>query len=152
MPARLPPPGPSTLKELEVDVRGVTVRVGIGAPSTLPDGWWIALLWAADADGIVSFRDLAPAAGPPPDQPAGRIGILLAGALSGLAAEEDGRQAVKVRTPIPPTSDDRPWERPAVVQLAVRWDPVRAASARPTELASAALGAFAGAVASLPHG
>jgi hypothetical protein len=123
----------------------------MGAPAAVADGWWIALLWVADADGIVSCRDLAPAAGPPPEPPAARIGILLASGLSGLAAEEDGRQAVKVRTPIPPSAEERPWDRPAVVQLAVRWDAVRAASARPTELASAALRAFASAVASLPH-
>jgi hypothetical protein len=152
VPDRLPPPGPSFLKEAEVRVRGALLRAGMGVPSALPDGWWIALLWVADADGIVSCRDLAPAAGPPPEPPAARIGILLSGGLTGLAAEEDGRQAVKVRLPIPPVAEDRPWDRPAVVQLAVRWDPVRAASARPTELASAALRAFAVAVSSLPHG
>ena len=151
MPDRLPPPGPSFLKELEVRVRDLPLRAGIGVPSALPDGWWIALLWVTDADGIVSCRELAPAAGPPPEPPAARIGILLAGGLSGMAAEEGGRQAVTVRLPIPPVAEDRPWDRPAVVQLAVRWDPVRAASARPTELAAAALRAFAGAVASLPH-
>ncbi|MCU0505443.1 MAG: hypothetical protein MUE82_06660 [Chloroflexi bacterium] len=149
---RLPPPGPSFLKEVEVRIGDATLRAGMGVPSALPDGWWIALLWVADADGIVSCRALAPASGPPPDPPAARIGIVLAGGLSGLAAEEGGRQAVKVRTPIPSSSEERPWDRPAVVQLAVRWDPVRAASARPTELASAALRAFASAVASLPHG
>lgn len=151
MPDRLPPPGPSYLRELDVRTRGIALRVGMGIPSALPDGWWIALLWVADADGIVSCRAFAPAAGPPADPPAARIGVLLAGALSGLVAEDAGRQAVKVRLPIPGVAEGRPWDRPAVVQLAVRWDPVRAASARPTELASAALEAFASAVASLAH-
>lgn len=147
----LPPPGPSYLRELEFDRHGTTFRAGMGVPSTMPDGWWIAVLWVADAEGIVSCRDLGPSAGPPPDPPVAIIGTLLAGALSGFAAEEGGRQAVKVRLPLPGPSDDRPWDRPAVIQLAVRWDPVRAASSRPNELASAALSAFAGAAASLAH-
>ena len=151
MPERLPPPGPSYLRELELSRRGATFRAGMGVPSAMPDGWWIAVLWVADADGIVSCRDLGPAAGPPPEPPAAIIGTLLAGALSGLVAEEDGRQAVKVRLPIPGPSEDRPWDRPAVIQLAIRWDPMRSASARPNELASAALAAFAGAAASLAH-
>jgi len=65
--------------------------------------------------------------------------------------EGGGRQAVKVRLPIPGDDEARPWDRPLVLQLAVRWDPVRAASARQTELAEAALVAFARAVGALDH-
>jgi hypothetical protein len=148
---RLPPPGPSYLRALEIRTRGSVFHAGMGVPSTMPDGWWIAVLWISDARGIAICRDLGPAAGPPPEPPAARIGALLAGGLSGLVEEEGGRQSVKVRLPIPGPDDDRPWDRPAVVQLAVRWDPVRAASARPNELASTALTAFASAVASLAH-
>lgn len=127
------------------------MRAGMGVPTALPDGWWIALLWVADADGLVSCRDVAPAAGPPPESPVERIGALLAGGLSGFVEEGGGRQAVKVRLPISGNDEGRPWDRPLVLQLAVRWDPVRAAGARPSELAETALAAFARAVASLAH-
>ncbi len=127
------------------------MRAGMGVPTSLPDGWWIAVLWVADGDFIASCRDVAPAAGPPPEAPIERIGALLAGGLSGFVEEGGGRQAVKVRLPIPGGDEDRPWDRPLVVQLAVRWDPVRGAGARPTELAEVALRAFAAAVASLSH-
>ena len=53
-------------------------------PSDAPDGWWLTLLWVADDEGVVSFRDVGPAAGPPPDPPLARLGSALSGALSGL--------------------------------------------------------------------
>src|SRR4051794_40703857 len=46
------------------------------------DEWWLAVLWAADAEGLLSFADLAPAGGPPPEPPAARIGMTLGGGLS----------------------------------------------------------------------
>jgi hypothetical protein len=127
------------------------MQVGMGVPTAMPDGWWIALLWVVDAAGVIACRDVAPAAGPPPEPPVERIGALLAGGLSGFVEEGGGRQAVKVRLPIPGEVGARPWDRPLVLQLAVRWDPVRAAGARPTELAEAALTAFARAVDALDH-
>jgi hypothetical protein len=151
VPDRLPSPGPSFLREVELRQRGRVMHAGMGVPTAMPDGWWIALLWVADAGGVVPCRDMAPAAGPPPEAPVERIGALLAGGLSGFVEEGGGRQAVKVRLPIPGDDDGRPWDRPLVLQLAVRWDPVRAAAARPTELAQAALTAFARAVAALDH-
>jgi len=151
VPVSLPAPGPSFLREVALHPRGRAMRAGMGVPTAMPDGWWIALLWVADADGLVSCRDVAPAAGPPPEAPVERIGALLAGGLSGFVEEGGGRQAVKVRLPIPGDDEARPWDRPLVLQLAVRWEPVRAAGARPTELAQVALGAFASAVASLSH-
>jgi hypothetical protein len=152
VPARLPPPGPSYLRPLEVRVRDRELRVGIGVPTAMPDGWWIALVWAADDAGVITCRDAGPEAGPPPDPPAGRVGTFLAGALSGYVAEEDGRQAIKVRLPIPGEDERRPWDRPLVVQVALRWEPARAATMRPSELAGAALEAFARAVADLGRG
>ena len=148
---RLPAPGPSFLREVELRRGDHVMRAGMGVPTAMPDGWWIALLWVADADGIVPCRDVAPVAGPPPEPPVERIGALLAGGLSGFVEEGGGRQAVKVRLPIPGADEARPWDRPLVVQLAVRWDPVRAAAARQAELAGAALTAFARAVAALAH-
>ena len=29
-----------------------------------PDDWWLAVLWVTDDEGVVSFRDVAPARGP----------------------------------------------------------------------------------------
>jgi hypothetical protein len=151
VPDRLPAPGPSFLREIDIRRGDHVMHAGMGVPTAMPDGWWIALLWVADADGIVSCRDVGPAAGPPPEAPVERIGALLAGGLSGFVEEGGGRQAVKVRLPVPGEDPARPWDRPLVLQVAVRWDPVRAVGARPTELAGAALTAFARAVASLDH-
>ena len=50
----------------------------MGRPSEAPDGWWLAIVWVADDDGVVSFRDVAPDAGPPPDPPLGRLGPAIA--------------------------------------------------------------------------
>ena len=69
MPERLPLPGPSYLKELSVRVGDRTFRLGMARPSEAPDGWWLAVLWLADDDGVVAFRELAPPGGPPPDPP-----------------------------------------------------------------------------------
>ena len=30
-----------------------------------PDDWWLAVLWVADDEGVVSFREVGPASGPP---------------------------------------------------------------------------------------
>ena len=84
VPDRLPPPGPSFLREHEVRIGDRTLPRRHGPPSDAPDGWWLTLLWVADDEGVVSFRDVAPAAGPPPDPPLARLGPALAGALSGL--------------------------------------------------------------------
>ena len=61
VPDRLPPPGPSFLREHEIRVREHTYRAGMGRPSDAPDGWWLTLMWVADDEGVVSFRDVAPA-------------------------------------------------------------------------------------------
>ena len=52
-------------------------------PSNAPDGWWLAVLWVADAEGVIPFWQAGPAAGPPPDPPLARLGPAVAGALSG---------------------------------------------------------------------
>jgi len=70
------------------------------------------------------------------------IGPTFAGALAGLIAEEDGRRLVRLKLH-PAADDDRPWERPCIVQLAVKWDPVRATTMRTNELASEVVQAFA---------
>ena len=74
VPDRLPPPGPSFLREQRVRVGERDYRLGMARPTEAPDGWWLAILWVADDDGVIRFRDVAPAAGPPPDPPLARLG------------------------------------------------------------------------------
>jgi hypothetical protein len=121
----------------------------MGRPSDAPDGWWLAVLWVADDDGVVSFRDVAPAAGPPPDPPMARLGPSLSGALSGLILEDGGRLQVRVAPVAPPDDEARPWRVPLVVRAAFRFEPARAAAMRPNELAETVLAAFRRAVEGL---
>lgn len=118
-------------------------------PSLTDDGWWLAVLWVAEPDGIVSFVELAPAAGPSPDPPLSRVGPAMAGGMSGLIAEEAGRLAIRLATVAQPEHPDRPWRTPALVRAAIRFEPVRAATMRDSELAEAVVEAFRRAVASL---
>src|SRR6185369_10486204 len=74
---RLPAPGPSYLREQEVRIADRVLRAGMSRPGAPTEDWWTAILWVADDDGVVPFRDVAPAAGPPPDPPLGRLGPAL---------------------------------------------------------------------------
>ena len=149
MPDRLPPPGPSFLREHEVHVREHTYRAGMGRPSDAPDGWWLTLMWVADDEGVVSFRDVAPAAGPPPDPPLARLGPALAGALSGLILEDAGRLQLRVAGLLPPDDDTRPWRAPLAIRAAFRFEPARAAAMGANELADTVLAGFRRAVEGL---
>ena len=147
MHTRLPIPGPLYLKEEPVlfpaapGEAPASALVGMTMPSTTDDGWWLAVLFVHDEDGIVEAEELAPRAGPPPLPPLHVMGPALAGALSGLILEEGGRQ--QLRLALPPSNDERhPWRQPLVLRMAIRWEPMRAATMRPSELAQAALHAF----------
>ena len=111
-------------------------------PSEAPDGWWIALMWVTDDDGVVSFRDVAPASGPPPDPPLARLGPALSGALSGFILEDAGRLQMRVGMLVPPDDRERTWRAPLAVRAAFRFEPARAATMRANELADTVLGAF----------
>ena len=149
--ARLPVPGPSFGGEETIPSRRPnngperTLRAGMSAPSVLDDGWWLTHLWVADAGGVVEAIDVAPSAGPPPGAPLEALGPRLAGALSGLISEEGGRQMMRLRMP-PAPDEARPWERPLLCMLAIRWDPVRASVMTREELARELLIGFAAAV------
>ena len=149
MPDRLPPPGPSFLREHDVRVREQTYRAGMARPSDAPDGWWLALMWVADDEGVVSFRDVAPAGGPPPDPPLARLVPSLAGALSGMILEYAGRLQLRVAGLVPPDDATRPWRAPLAVRAAFRFEPARAAAMRPNELAETVLAGFRRAVEGL---
>jgi hypothetical protein len=118
-------------------------------PSAPADDWWTALVWVADAAGLASFSELAPAAGPPPDPPLARLGPALAGGLSGLILEDAGRLQIRLGLAVPPADPERPWRCPAVIRAAFRWEPARAAALRPNELAAEVLTAFRRAIEGL---
>ena len=111
-------------------------------PSDAPDGWWLTILWVADADGVVSFRDVAPDAGPPPDPPLGRLGPAISGALSGMILEDAGRLQLRLGHIVPPDDPTRPWRAPLAIRAGFRFEPARAAAMRPNELPETVLTAF----------
>ena len=142
MPDRLPVPGPSFVREHALEANGRVLRAGLTRPSTTDDGWWLAIAWVADDDGIVSFVDLAPPAGPRPDPPLALLGPSLAGGLSGLILEDGGRLSIRLATVTPAEDPTRPWRVPVAVRAAFRWEPMRAAAMGANQLADTVLAAF----------
>jgi len=142
VPERLPSPGPSFLREQAIERDTRTLRVGLSRPTTTDDGWWLALVWVSDDEGVVSFVDLAPAAGPRPEPPLARLGPTLAGALSGLILEDAGRLCIRLATVAPPDDPARPWRVAAAIRAGFRWEPMRAAAMRQNELSETVLSAF----------
>ena len=124
---------------------GMRLRAGLSKPSRTDDGWWLTHLWLADDAGIVEASAVAPTAGPPPGAPLQQIGPRLAGALSGLIAQEQDRQMIRLRMP-PAPDEARTWQRPLLCTLAVKWDPVRATTMPDNELAHELLRGFAAAL------
>ena len=117
----------------------------MGKPSVMDDGWWLAHLWLADESGIVDASVVAPSAGPPPGAPLDALGPRMGGALAGLVAEEGGRQMLRLR--MPPAEDEaRPWQRPLLCMVAVKFDPLRALVMRENELARELLRGWAAAL------
>lgn len=149
VPDRLPPPGPSFLREQTVRIADRTFRAGMARPSEAPDGWWLAILWVTDDDGVVGFREVAPDAGPPPDPPLARLGPAISGALSGLILEDAGRLQMRLGLVKPPDDPERPWRTPLAIRAAFRFEPARAATMRPNELAETVLIGFSRAVEGL---
>jgi hypothetical protein len=118
-------------------------------PTSGPDGWWLGVLWVTDDDGVVSFRDVAAAAGPPPDPPLARLGPSIAGGLSGLILEDAGRLQIRLGLLVPPDDQERPWRCPVAVRAGFQWEPARAATMLPNALAQEVLTAFRRAVEGL---
>jgi hypothetical protein len=142
LPDRLPPPGPSFLREQEVRIGDRLLHAGMSRPSTLPDAWYLCVLWVSDEDGVVPFSDVAPTAGPPPEPPLVRLGPAMTGALAGLIREEDGRLAIRLTPVAPPDDPTRPWRVPLAVRAALGLEPMRAATLQPNQLAAEVLTAF----------
>jgi hypothetical protein len=139
------PPAPSE-RSIRVGDRDVLLRL---APPATVDGWWVTVLSAGDHDGAWRFRDLGPIAGPPPEPPLLRLGPALAGGLSGLILEENGRLAIRLAPTVPPDDPARPWEMPVVVRAAFRFEPMRASVMSDAELGETVLTAFARSVEAL---
>jgi hypothetical protein len=149
MPERLPHPGPSYLREQEIRIGDRRLQAGMAKPVDGPDDWWLAVLWVADNEGIVSFREVGPPSGPPPGPPLLRLGPSFAGSLSGLIREEDGRLAIRLVPLVPPEDESRPWRCPLAIRAAFRWEPALASTMRPNQLAEQVLAGFRRSVESL---
>jgi hypothetical protein len=142
VPPRAKPPGPPFIREHEVRVHDRSLRAGMGRPSDLDGGWWVALFWVANDGGVATFREVGPLGGPPPGPPAARLGPSLAGSLSGMILEEDGRLQLKVAPMTPPPDPARPWDAPVLMLVGIRFEPLRAAVMGANELADTVLAAF----------
>jgi hypothetical protein len=92
--------------------------------------------------GVLTFRDLAPKAGPPAEPPLARLGPAISGALSGLILEDAGRLQMRLGLIKPPDRPDRPWLAPVAVRAAFRFEPARAATMSVNELAETVLTGF----------
>jgi len=110
-------------------------------PSIMDDGWWLTTLWVEDGDGVIEALTVAPLAGPPPASPLQVIGPSLSGALMGLLDQADGRQLIRLRM-APAEDEGRPWRRPLLLLVALRWDPVRASTMSSNQLAGELMRAF----------
>jgi hypothetical protein len=134
-------PGPSYLPEVPLRP-GDPRRVGMSPPQILADDWWVALMWC-DLEGVLlRFSDLAPANGIPPGSPLLRLGPGLSGELSGLVAEEDGRQQLRLRLSQPPEEEEAPWNAALVVLAGFRFEPARKLAMSEKDLAQTVLVAF----------
>ncbi|HJW22011.1 MAG TPA: hypothetical protein VJ506_06255 [Candidatus Limnocylindrales bacterium] len=143
----LPVPGPSFLREQELRIGQRRFVAGMSRPAST-DAWWVAVLWLADGVALARFDDLTPG-GPPPEPPAARLGMAMAGSLSGYILEDAGRLQIRLAPVIPPVDPERPWRAPAIVRAGFRWEPARAATVRPNDLATEVLTAFRRAAESL---
>jgi hypothetical protein len=110
-------------------------------PSVMDDGWWLTTLWVEDDDGVVEARLVAPVGGPPAAGPLQVIGPSLSGALMGLLDQEDGRQLIRLRM-ASAEDESAPWGRPLIMLVAIRWDPLRAATMTMNQLAGELMRAF----------
>lgn len=123
----------------------------MSAPQTVADGWWVTLLWCERNGALLTFADLAPDYGTPPGSPLLRLGPGLAGALSGLVLEENGRQQLRLRLGMPPEDDETPWVAPLAVLAGFRFEPARILAMRESELAETVLRAFRDALMRLSY-
>ena len=145
---RLPLPGISFLKVRPIAIEG-RMEGEIRACANQPyehDEWWTALFWVQDHDGVVSCREVAPLAGPPPVAPLERYGALMTNGLGDLLAVEEGRFCLKLNLLGKAADPSEPWRRPLALQVAAKWDPMRVATMSGSKVAEAALDAFARAV------
>ena len=73
----------------------------------------------------------------------------MSGALSGLILEADGRLSIRLAQIAQADDPIRPWRSPLAIRAAFCWEPMRAATMRPNELAETVLAGFRRAVEGL---
>jgi hypothetical protein len=73
----------------------------------------------------------------------------VSGALSGLILEDAGRLQMRLGLVAPPADAARPWRAPLAIRAAFRFEPARAATMRPNELAETVLTGFRRAIEGL---
>jgi hypothetical protein len=149
VPERLPHPGAGYLKPYELTLGDRRLQAGMARPQAGPDDWWLGVFWITDDEGVVSFREVGPGAGPPPEPPLTRLGPSFANALSGMILEEDGRLCVRLTPLYPPEDQSRPWRCPLVIRAAFKWEPALVAGMTANKLAEQVLAGFASAVSAL---
>jgi hypothetical protein len=142
--APLTPPGPSFIPEEAIALGGRSLLAGIDRPTVI-EGWWLVILWVADADRVVECADMAPGI-LPSEPPLAHLGPRFSGGLFGFVLEEDGRQQLRLRLPVPADDPAQAWSAPLVVQVALRWEPARAAVMTEVSRAETVLTAFRHAV------
>ena len=76
-----------------------------------------------------------PAPGRRPIRPSADWVPASSGALSGLILEDAGRLQMRLGLVAPPDDPTRPWRAPLAIRAAFRFEPARAATMRPNELA-----------------
>ena len=136
-----PTAGPSYLREHEVRIGIARSEPGWRARRRRQTaGGWRCVV--TDDDGVVSFCDVAPASGPPPDPPLARLGPALSGALSGFSSKMPADSRCGSRMLVPPDDPEQTWLAPLAVRRGFRFEPARAATMRANELADTVLGAF----------
>jgi hypothetical protein len=149
VPDRLPHPGPSYLREQDVRIGDRVLHAGMARPVDGPDDWWLAVLWVTDDEGVVSFREVAPVGGPPPDPPLLRLGPSLAGSLSGMIREENGRLSIRLTPLVPPDDGTRPWRCPLAIRAGFVFEPALVQTLGRNQLADQVLAGFRRGVESL---
>ena len=119
-------PGPSFLREQPVRIGDRTLpgRDGPAVRTRPTAGGWRSC-GSTDDDGVVSFRDVAPDAGPPPDPPLGAARARRSAArCPGLILEDAGRLQMRLGQIAPPDDPD-----PTVAHR--RWRSARPSASSP---------------------
>ena len=140
MPDRLPPPGPSFLREHAGPHRRphAARRDEPARPRRPTAGGWPSCGSPTTTASSASATSRRRPVHRPIRRSPGSVRPS-AGALSGLILEDDGRLQMRLGLIAPPDDATRPWRAPLAIRAAFRFEPARAAAMRPNELAETVL-------------